>query len=236
MSGQPARVALVTGSASGIGEAIAHRLADEGFTVIGADVVPHGSQKPFERTVQVDLSDARACESLANAERVDVLVNNAALFGQSPLEDSRVEELDRLHAVNLRAPALLARALLPSMASRKWGRLINVSSIGAHTGGLTPTSAYYAATKAALLALTRYFARAYGNSGVTSNAVAPGWITTAMGSAAMDADFPEHRAPIPLGRWGEPSEVAAVVAFLASDDASYLTGAVLDVSGGWVMR
>jgi NAD(P)-dependent dehydrogenase (short-subunit alcohol dehydrogenase family) len=237
VSGVQTRLALVTGSARGIGERIAVRLADDGFAVIGADIAPQVERRPFQRTIQVDLSCPEACELLAaECADVDVLVNNAAAFGRLPLERASVDELDWLYAVNLRAPTLLARALLPHMARRGWGRLVNISSVGAHTGGLTPTSAFYAATKGALLSLTRHLARTYGGSGVTANAIAPGWIETEMGAAARRAGVTEERGTIPLDRWGKPSEVASVVAFLVSDDASYLTGATLDVAGGWVMR
>jgi 3-oxoacyl-[acyl-carrier protein] reductase len=237
VSARGSRTALVTGSARGIGAATAARFASDGFHVIGTDVVPHAEADVFVRTIVADLAQPEGCERVLQAcGRVDVLVNNAALFTGTPLGEATIEELDRLYAVNLRAPALLARALAPQMAARGWGRIVNVSSIGAHTGGLTAGSAFYAATKAGLLALTRSLARIYGSAGVTSNAVAPGWIETDMGRAAKAAGLPAGEEQLPLARGGTPSEVAAAIAFLAGDDASFVTGVTLDVNGGWVMR
>jgi 3-oxoacyl-[acyl-carrier protein] reductase len=231
------RVALVTGSARGIGAAIALRLAHDGLVVVGADVIEHPDASVFERTITVDLGTTEGCDLvLAECGEVDILVNNAALFTATPLEEAPVAELDRLYAVNLRAPVLLARALAPQMADRGWGRIVNVSSVGAHTGGLTAASAFYSATKAGLLALTRSLARAYGSFGVTVNAIAPGWIETDMGLASQRAGFSMAEGDVPLARSGSPSEVASAVAFLAGDDSSYVTGATLDVNGGWLMR
>lgn len=236
-AGAKPQVALVTGSARGIGRAVAERLCADGFAVIGVDVLEHEDADPLTRVIAEDLGSAEGCQRvLAAAASVNVLVNNAAMFSRTPFEEATVEELDRLYAVNLRAPALLARGLAPAMARSGWGRIVNISSVGAHTGGLTPASAFYSATKAGLHALTRYLAREYGPSGVTANAVAPGWIDTPMSSMARDAGAAATEGSIALARTGTPAEVAAVVGFLAGNDSSYLTGAILDVNGGWLMR
>ena len=232
-----ARTALVTGSAQGIGRAVAEALAAAGHVVVGVDIRDQDAGS-MARTLRVDLADPAAIEDLVAAVgRVDVLVNNAAILVEKPIEDTTVEEFDRTVAVNLRAPFLLSRACGAGMKERGWGRIVNISSVGARTGGVSQVAAY-AATKAGLIALTKNFARNYGPFGVTVNAVAPGAIDTPMlqGQVAVTPGLVESLTPaIPLRRFASPAELAAVVAFLASDAASFVTGVTLDVNGGWFM-
>ncbi len=231
------RVALVTGSSGGIGRATVVALAASGHEVIGLDLRA-GDDPLLGRSIALDLADGPAVEALCDSiGRVDVLVNNAALLIERPVAEITIDQIDRMVAVNQRAALLLARGLGERMRSRGWGRIVNVSSIGARTGGVTD-SGVYAMTKAAMLAMTKNLARALGPDGITVNAVAPGLIDTPMsrGQDALRPGFLERTAAgAPLGRLGRPEEVAAVIAFLASDAASFVTGVTLDVNGGWVM-
>lgn len=230
------RAALVTGTAQGIGRSIARELGAAGVRVVGIDIKPHASRS-IDEVIVADLSLVEECQRvLSEAGPVDILVNNAAILVQEPLETFGMGDYDRVMAVNLRAPFLLGRELGPAMAERGWGRIVNISSIGARTGGLAD-SAVYSAAKAGLISFTKNFARNLGPRGVTVNAIAPGAILTPMAAAIFERE--PHleaiiTADIPLGRFARPAEVATVVAFLASDEASYINGATIDVNGGWV--
>jgi NAD(P)-dependent dehydrogenase (short-subunit alcohol dehydrogenase family) len=226
------RRALVTGSARGIGRAVAQALTDDGVEVVGVDVA-EGDDGPCVRTIHADLGAVDGCRRvLAEAGTVDVLVNNAAVLFRTPLEDFSADEFDRTVAVNLRAVFLLCQGLAPAMAERGWGRIVNVSSIGARDGRLAHGAAY-AATKAGVLAITRSLARRFGPDGVTVNAVAPGGVETEMLAGLADDARRRYLDDIPAGRFCAPEEVAAAVAFLAGDRAAFVNGATLDVNGGW---
>lgn len=233
-SARESRTALVTGSARGIGLAIAQQLHDDGLRVVGVDIIDQLAGV-CDEVVQADLADPSTPERLVNDHGpFDVLVNNAALFIHQPIAEVRVEDFDRQVAVNLRANFLLGQALGPAMAERGWGRIVSISSVGARTGGVSQ-SAVYNATKAGIISLTKNFARNFGPDGVTANAVAPGAVDSFMTSHVDPADRAVYEGQIPLGRFSQPFEIAAVVGFLVSDAASYVNGAVVDVNGGWVM-
>jgi 3-oxoacyl-[acyl-carrier protein] reductase len=228
------RVALVTGSSRGIGAAAVDALAAAGLTVVGvARTQP--AQSRCSATIVADLADPDAPRRIVEeVGRIDVLVNNAGVLIVKPIDDFTLAEFEQLVALNLRAVFLRSQAVVPGMRERGWGRIVNVSSIGARTGGFTPT-AVYAATKAGVLALTKSFARFYGPHGITANAVAPGGIETSMATHLDDERRQEYFSQIPLRRFANPSEVGSVIAFLASDAASFVTGATIDVNGGWAM-
>lgn len=236
MSTKTAKVALVTGSARGIGRAIATELAADGFDVIGADLLEPEDETLFKSFYAgVDLADPNRCNDLiALAGPVDVLINNAALFLLKPLEDFSIDDFDRTIAINQRAPLWLARALLPGMVDRGWGRVVNISSVGARTGGVQH-SGVYNSTKAAVVASTKFLARNYGRGEVTVNSVAPGAVDTAMTAHLSDQKRSDFVREIPAGRFAQPRDIAGPVAFLCSERAAYINGVTLDVNGGWLM-
>jgi NAD(P)-dependent dehydrogenase (short-subunit alcohol dehydrogenase family) len=238
------RVALVTGAAGGLGRALATAFATDGLccalTDLPATVPPDAPDLPGAPSVRwyaANLAEPSACTDLvaavlADHGRIDVLVNNAAAWIARDLDELTAEDFDRMAAVNLRAPFLLAQAVLPGMRTRGWGRIVNVASIAARDGGGAPTTIAYAATKGGLLSLTRSLARHASGDGVLVNAIVPSAIRTPM-IGVDDPDAPHGPMPsVPLGRSAHPAEVAEVVRWLASDACTYVHGAALDVNGG----
>ena len=245
------KAVLVTGGNTGIGEAIAHRFAQH-----GADVAVSGSRHP-EQTERVaealratgaravaiaaDLTRGAEAERLVGEVtgqfgKVDVLVNCAGGFGARKLVvDTDEDDWDHILAINLKSAFLCSKAVLPGMIERRWGRIVNISSEAGRMP-VAPTAAHYAASKAGLLGFTRHLAREVGEYGITVNATAPG---TTWSARVRNAMTPEREANFvaltPLGRIAESDEQAGIVVFLASDDAGYITGATIDVSGGKVM-
>jgi glucose 1-dehydrogenase len=250
--------AVVTGSSSGIGRGIALRLAADGFPVVLADIrrepltggdptdVQIGRQGGECEFVQADVSSAQACESLvglaaARYGRLDVLVNNAVLAGphSKPLIDTLDADWDAMMAVNLRGPFLLCRAAVRQMLGQEprgevRGRIVNITSQHGMVGA--PGHFAYAVGKGGLIQMTRQIAVEHGRDGIICNAVAPGKIRTgAPGDMAEDPASAEYvRSRTPFSRLGVPDDVAAAVSFLASDQASYISGVNLLVDGGWM--
>jgi len=257
MSLLDSRVAIVTGGGKGIGRAIVLRLAQEGATVAlcGRDAsaieatvaaVTAAGGRALGRTLDVadNLAvDAFVAETHEQFGRVDILINNAALtamsnLGFAPVPDLAVDEWRRVMDVNLSSAYYAARAAGRIMREQHSGSIVNVSSVHAHVPhALTP---HYDATKAGLEALTRNLALYFGRFGVRVNAVAPGPIAAENAAGAPDVHSTEQRESqrraTALGRFGRPAEVAAAVAFLASDEASYITGSTLLVDGGFLLR
>jgi len=250
MQGLRGKVAVVTGAGQGLGEAIARRLAAEGAAVAVVDVeggladgVAREIQAAGSRAVAVrtDVTDRASVRAMVDevGRRLgepDILVNNAGGFPKlRTLLEVEEEEWDAILALNLKSAYLCSRAVLPGMIARRGGRIVSLSSPAARS--LTNFSAtHYAAAKAGILGFTRHLAYEVGQYGITVNAVAPG---TTLTERVRRARTPEDQARIaslvPLGRLGLPEDSAAAVAFLASDDAAYITGITLDVNGGKVM-
>lgn len=242
------RVALVTGGSRGIGRATCLALATRGAAVAvlcrsrleqAAEVVEQ-IQADGERAlaIQADALDPGAIkrsveEAVSELARVDILVNNLGEMGSGQVAGLKDEEWDQSLAVNLGSAFRYARECIPAMKERRWGRIINLSLQAAYTG--SSNHAHYAAAKSGLLGLTFSLAKELGAWGITVNVVAPGRILTDMLLDGMAGREEEWIRQTPLQRFGRPEEVAGPIAFLASEDASYITGAVLNVSGGQLM-
>lgn len=249
MSGGPGilaeRVALVTGGSRGIGRAIAIELARSGARVVFTyRSSPEGAEATKKRieelggnasAIPCDVVDLTAVEELVakilqDHSRLDIVVNNAGITRDQLIVRMKPEDFDAVVATNLRGTWNVCRATARTMLKARSGRIINLSSIVAETGNTGQTN--YAATKGGVEALTRSLARELGSRGITVNAVAPGLIETEM-TRDLPSDFVQGlQAQIPLGRMGSVEDVAQAVRFLASDDAAYITGQVLRVSGG----
>ncbi|MFB4272899.1 SDR family NAD(P)-dependent oxidoreductase [Nonomuraea sp. GTA35] len=237
------KTALITGSGAigGLGHATARILAAGGANVIitgtdpdrGAQVVDdvRAGAVGTARFIPADLADPQAVRQLAeNAGAVDILVNNAGVVPFSPTADQDLAAYDAAFAVNVRAPFILVAQLAPKMAAAGGGSIVNVSSTAAALG--MPPMAVYGATKAALESLTRTWAAEFAASNVRVNAVAPGPMTTSKVVAAMGPDLGGMGLTTALKRTAAPAEVAQVIAFLAGDQAGYVTGAVVAADGG----
>ncbi len=248
----------MTGSSSGIGRAIALRLAGDGFWVLLADVRrdPLTGGEPTDELItasggdcefiEADVARPADCEqlvarSVARTSGLDVLVNNAVLAGghSKPLLETGDDDFDAIISVNLRGPFMLCRAAVRQMLTQPLrgdarGRIVNITSQHGMVGA--PGHSAYAVSKGGLVQLTRQIAVEHGRDGIICNAVAPGKIVTgAAGDLSQDPDGAAYvRSRTPFGRLGEPQDVAAAVAFLASDAASYISGVNLMVDGGWM--
>ncbi len=238
------KTALVTGATSGIGEAIARAFHTQGARVAGVGRRDHRLQD-----IQRDLGEGffPFCCDLSNRDEVmslvervqeplgdiSILVNSAGLTRDNLLMRQSLDVWEEVMAVNLTSAMILSQKVLRGMMKRRWGRIINITSVVAATGN--PGQTNYAASKSALTGLTKSLAMEVASRNITVNAVAPGMIDTAMTEKLTDSQREAMCQQIPLGRPGAPQEIAAAVVFLASDEASYMTGVSLHINGGMAM-
>jgi 3-oxoacyl-[acyl-carrier protein] reductase len=239
------KTALVTGASGGIGGAIAKALHAQGAKVVlsGTRVEALEAVKAElggnAFIVQANLSDPASVEALPKAAEeaagsaIDILVNNAGITKDNLFMRMKDEEWDQVIAVNLTAAFRLSRGVLRAMMKKRWGRIIQISSVVAATGN--PGQGNYAAAKAGLIGMTKSLAAEVASRNITVNAVAPGFIQTAMTEVLSDQQKELIAARIPAGRMGRGSEIAAAVAYLASDEAAYVTGETIHVNGGMAM-
>jgi 3-oxoacyl-[acyl-carrier protein] reductase len=247
MSTLTGKIALVTGASQGIGRACALELARAGATValaargtdkleaVAAEIAAAGgTARPFALDVSSEDS-IKACARAVLAEfgTVHILVNNAGITKDGLVLRMKATDFDDVLRTNLTGAFLLTQAVLSPMMKARWGRIINITSVVGETGAAG--QANYAASKAGMIGLTKSLAREFASRGITVNAVAPGFIQTAMTHVLTDDQKAGIITQIPLARYGEDTDIAAAVAFLASDAAGYITGHTLDVNGGMYM-
>ncbi len=237
------RVAIVTGSGRGIGQAIALKLAEVGATVVITDIsesaqdvaeeIKAMNQKSLAILADVSLSsdvDRLVETTMATYGRVDILVNNAGITRDQLVLRMSEEDWEKVINVNLKSVFLCTRGVLRHMLKQRWGRIINIASIVGIVGNAG--QANYASAKAGIIGFTRTIAKEAASRGITANAIAPGFIDTGM-TQQLQEDWKQELAKrIPLGYFGTPRDVAEAVAFLASEEARYISGQVLNVDGG----
>lgn len=241
------QTALVTGGGQGIGKAISLALAKDGADVIifelnleraeevSKEIIPLGRKC---QAIKVNVADPSNVEdgfrkALETFGRIDVLVNNAGITKDALIIRMKDEDWDQVLDINLKGAFLCSRAAVKPMSKQRYGRIISISSVVAFIGN--PGQVNYVASKAGIVGLTKTVAREYASRGITVNAVAPGFIQTAMTDALPDQVKEAMLKEIPLGRFGSPDDVANAIRFLASKDASYITGQVIHVNGGMYM-
>lgn len=241
------RVALVTGSGQGLGKAIAFALANEGADLAINDISLNevkaqetvSELRKIGTDAEVFLADVTqesevnkmVEEILARFGRIDILVNNAGINRDGLIHKGSLQNWNAVMNVNLTGPFICTKAVLPGMRQNNYGRIVNISSLTARLGILG--TGYYASTKSGLIGLTKVTAAENMSHGITCNALAPGYIKTDMMMKYPEEQLQALIAKIPAGRLAEPTEIADVVAFVAADSASYMTGAVIDINGGY---
>ena len=239
--------ALITGGAQGIGKAIARRMVEEGACVCIADINYENAKASAEelketgvKSIAIEL-DVSNPESVSNAfgifikefERLDILVNNAGITRDALLLRMKDEDWDAVLSINLKGTFLCSKEAIKIMSKQRSGKIISISSIVAFTGN--PGQANYSSSKAGIIGLTKTIAREYASRGIRANAIAPGFIETAMTEALPEKVKEEMKESIPLGHFGRAEDIANAVVFLASKEADYITGQVFHINGGMYM-
>jgi 3-oxoacyl-[acyl-carrier protein] reductase len=238
-NGGPIKTAFVSGASRGIGLACARALAKTGVHVVlaardAAKLEAASREIPNSTWVTIDLASADSIkEAFAKAGKIDILVNNAAVTKDGLALRMKKDDWDSVISTNLTGAFLAIQQVLQGMMKTRWGRIVNISSVVGESGN--PGQANYVASKAGLIGLTKSLAQEMASRNITVNAVAPGFIETDM-TAVLSQEVKDNIiGHIPLKRFGRPEDVAAAVRFLASDEAGYITGAVLNVNGGMYM-
>ena len=247
MSDLTGRIALITGSGQGIGHAVALELARRGATIVTNDVSGCCADDTLAEikemggdglAITADVSDAAQVDAMISQVvdtygQIDILINNAGTTRDNLMMRMPEEDWDLILRVNLKSAWLCAKAAIRPMMRKRYGRIVNMSSVSGIAVQAGQTN--YSASKAGMIGMTKALAREVASRGITVNAVAPGFIRTKLTENLPQDILDSLIANIPLGRWGEVDDVAKAVAFLTSDDASYITGHVLSVDGGLVM-
>jgi len=237
------RSVLITGGSRGIGRAIVKLFSERGFLVAFTyKDSDYDANKLSDETGAVAIKADSACEedvirAVKTAEKkignIEILINNAAVSSFSLFTDITLEEWNKIFSVNVNGPFMYTKQVLPSMINKKYGRIINISSMWGITGA--SCEVHYSASKAALVGMTKALAKELGPSNITVNCIAPGVIDTDMNKHLSDCDMLSLKEETPLMRIGTPEEVAEAAFFLAGDGASFITGDVLNVSGGYLI-
>ncbi len=241
------QVAVVTGGTRGIGKAIAEELAKNGVQVIVCGRNPETARQTAEALsssgvktlgARLDVSNSEEVEKTFEEirrefQKIDILVNNAGITKDGLLIRMKEEAWDAVIDINLKGVFLCSKAVIPDMAKRRYGRIINITSVAGFMGN--PGQANYSASKAGIMGFTKTVAREYAGRGITVNAVAPGFIETTMTEVLPENIKEEMKKIIPLGRFGQVDDIANAVLFLASPESGYITGQVIHVNGGMYM-
>ena len=241
------RVAFVTGASRGIGRAISLTLCRSGYDIVVASPEIEKNEEVAEEiracsgeatTLNLDVTSPESvkegfAKTIKDKTRIDVLVNNAGIARDGLAVRMKLADWELVMKINLEGAFLGSQAVLPGMMKSRWGRIINISSVVGQAG--SAGQANYAASKAGLIGLTKALAQEMASRGITVNAIAPGYIATDMTAVLPEEVKQKILASVPLGRMGKPEDIANAVKFLASEDASYITGHVLAINGGMYM-